>query len=251
MSSLHHNSRTARLAAAPRTFTLLAVLGMAILCTSPALATEILSEEHLFDSKVYSPRWDSVNDYTLDLPQFDTAGGTRTLIGYDVNCYLDALYTYSIAANPTADVVGCETHWDMTWHANLNGALWFPLDQPSGNLTLGQGRGEIRAPYSAAEPPVQSFGGGVEITRSFDDPALLAQLTGTGTATLACTYTLSNRAVFEPTRWPGAPGVFNPNLIDLAMDELLARVTVTYYWTPEPNSLLLMGLGVLTFLHRR
>lgn len=232
------------------------LLGAVALVAQPA-AADFLTEVHVINLGNNNPTPASVFQYNFDLPLFDTAGGTRELIGFRVDYRLYSDYTYTVNANPTADWHGCSISWQHNWSSTLNGEQWFPLDQPSGYLNAGSGLGAVRGPFSAAEPPYQGFGAGIGHSEAYDDPALLATLTGAGIVSVECTHSLTDLVVAPPPerQWPAqAPlnqRVFDPDLVDVTVDRIGIDITLSYYWTPEPTSLVLLGLGAVALLRRR
>ena len=186
------------------------------------------------------------------MPLFDTAGGTRTLAGLHVDYHLYSNFTWTMHDNLTPDWHGCEYNWTQTWRSTRDGAPFLPLQQPSGSIPTGAGIGGWIAPYNLGFGPNQGNGGGGGPETSVD-AALLATVTGSGTVPVLCTQSLSAMTVSPPHRWPPeAPlnqRVFDPNQIDVHVDSVVMDLTLTYYWTPEPGSLSLLGL--LTLLLRR
>ncbi len=232
----------------------LVLLSAAVLLASPAGADEWLEETHVFNLGVDAPAFDSTFEYNLDLPQFDTAGGARELVAYRVDHYLYSNYTYSVDPNPTELWHGADLSWRQTWSSTLDSEPWYPMNQSSGYVDARAGVGAICAPGFAGAEPFETQSG-IAGYESHADADMLARLSGTGTATMACTHTLSALTIAEPARWPGnvPPNqrVFDPDMIDLTLDRIGMDVTVTYYWTPEPTSLALLGLGAVALLRRR
>ncbi|MBN1514196.1 MAG: PEP-CTERM sorting domain-containing protein [Phycisphaerae bacterium] len=233
------------------------LLSAAVLFASPAGADEWLEETHVFNFGFDAPAFDSTFEYNLDLPQFDTAGGTREIIGFRVDYSMYSDYTYTTNPNPTEQWHGCDLSWQQGWSTTLDGEQWFPLDQSSGRLDLTTGLGSVVGPFFPGTDPFSVEGAGMEHSEYHTDAELLARLTGDGIASIECTHALLALTVATPSarQWPAYvpqdQRIFDPELIDLTLDRIGMDVTVTYYWTPEPTSLALLGLGAVALLRRR
>ena len=224
---------------------------------SQTLADDFFQETHVFNLGVDTPAFDSVFEYNFDLPLFNTAGGTREIIGFQVDYFLYSDYTYAMNPNPTGYWHGCDLSWEQTWTSTLDGQQWFPLDQSSGYLDATTGVGAVVAPFFEGSDPFEVDGAGIGHWEVHADANLLELLTGDGVATVVCTHTLSElMAIIPGDRWwpahvPPNERIFDPDLIDLTLDHIGMDVTVTYFWTPEPGSLALLLCGALPLLRRR
>ena len=219
-----------------------------VLLAQPAAAD--LQEVHVFDFRVDNPVPGTTYQYNVDVPLFDTQGGARTLTSFHVDYMILSYYRYDINANTDSRYHGCEVSWHQDWTSTLNGATYLPMDQPNGMLNAGNSVGEISAPYTPAWPGFSVPGSGSGHSEQEGAPALLARVTGTGTATIQCTDVLSpiTRAMPDPHHAP--PGtVFDPALLTVWLDAISVDFTLTYNYTPEPASLSLLSL--LTLLLRR
>ncbi len=237
---------------------MLVLMGAAVLTTQP-VAADILAEPHVFNLTFNDPEPGSTFYSTFDVPFFDVQGGTRALIGMQVDYFLKSNYTVSVRENPTADWHGCDVRWTHTWTATRDGAQWFPLNQSSNQLSVSTGTGYVLGPYHAAVPAsTPANPGGISGREAHDEPALLAALTGTGTFSVDYVHTLSALSRVRPPdrAWGAAPPnqrVFDPNMVDINLDYIGIDLTVTYYYNavPEPGALALLSLGGLALLRRR
>jgi hypothetical protein len=237
---------------------LIALLGAVALFVPPA-AADTLEQTYAFSFNFDDPAFESVFQYTMDLPLFDAAGGAREMVGLRVDYALSWDYTYTVNPNLTSEWHGCNLSWTQVWSSTLDGDPWFPLDQSSGYFSGTGGVGAVCGPLFAGDGPIEVVGMGVEHPEVQTNPTVLARLTGVGTAAVQCTHTLSALTVATPDdrRWPPYvpqdQRIFDPNLIDLTMDRIGMDVTVTYYWNPvpEPTGFVLLGLGAVTLLRRR
>lgn len=235
----------------------LVLLSAAVLLAPPAAADEWLEETHVFNFGFDTPAFSSTFEYNLNLPQFDTAGGAREFIGFRVDYSMYSDYTYTTNPNPTEQWHGCDLSWRQVWSTTLDGEPWFPLDQSSGHFDLTNGVGSVVGPLFPGTDPWSVEGAGIEHSEAHADAELLSRLTGDGIVTVDCTHTLSGLTITTPSdrQWPPYvppdQRIFDPELIDLTLDRIGMDVTVTYYWTPEPTSLALLGLGAVALLRRR
>jgi hypothetical protein len=220
----------------------------AVLLAQPAAAD--LEEIHDFHFRADNPVPGTTYQYSVDVPLFDTQGGARTLTSFRVDYMILSYYRYDINANPDSRYHGCEVSWHQDWTSKLNGATYLPMDQPNGMLDAGNSVGEISAPYTPSWTGFSVPGSGTGHTEREGAPELLARMMGTGTATIQCTDALSPITVAPPDAHHAPPGmVFDPGLLTVYLDAISVDVTLTYYYTPEPGSLSLLGL--LTLLLRR
>ena len=124
------------------------LFGAAVMLAQPVMA-DIIEEVHTINTRVEDPVPGATNLGSIAVPYFDTAGGSRTLIGVRLD---EHLY----------DDHGCSVQWTTTWSGTRNGAPWFPINTPSHMYDITRSIGVVVGPYFAGLAPAADNGGGLE-----------------------------------------------------------------------------------------
>ena len=216
--------------------------------TAGAARADILYESHTFSMVVNNVSWNNTYPENLDLVLFDTQGGTRQLVAYELDSGpLGLAWNLVVHDNPTPNYVGDFAHWSYAWHQDL-----FPLGANHGTLSGSAGKEVARAPYSTGYT-ASTLTGGVSFSQQVsDDPNVLNWLTGSGTGTLPCVFTLGPLVEEPATHAPGGT-LFDPNIMDEVPLYLHLDGTLTYAYemVPEPATAGLLALAAFLVLRRR
>ena len=226
--------------------TRLILLAVAAAATAVSGASaDMLQEVHTYNRVVDNPAWDSTLPGTLDVTLFDTQGGSRQLVGYIARVGLDMVYTLDVHDNLTANWVGAEKTWSVTWSQTLF------LQQPgwNGTLVANGGVGVMCAPFSLGF--TETGGSGHQVQEAVSNANVLDMLTGTGTLSLPYDLTVSPLHV-GPIEDPMHP-VFDPDILDVSLDSVEWSMRLVYYYQeiPEPAAISLLGLAGALLLRRR
>jgi MYXO-CTERM domain-containing protein len=247
-------------AAGSRVLTVLAVVVSAVLGSTQIASAGFQSETYEFQANHANPTWDTTYTGTFDVPKFDTMGGSRTLLGITFEYFSPELdYTYTVHNNPTADTVGAQARWEMTFGlSDSSGTLLLPLEQDPHVLSHARSRGVIVPPFFdegytnvvTYDPEIV----GADYYEVTDEPSILAAFTGVGVLSLNYEMTLSDVVYSAVTFPPGLPRhVFDPSILDVTPDLYHAGLNVVYHYTsvPAPGALVLLGVAGATARRRR
>jgi hypothetical protein len=225
-------------------------LGLLLTLPAPLARADLYEEVHVFHKEVVSPTWGTVYEESLDVPRFDTLGGSRQLLGYRAEYALYLDYTVIVHDNLLPYSTGSEGTWAQSWRgSDGDGYVLFPATRNPPEIACGRAIGIVVDPLAAGWTGDVS-GEGLEYEETIAEPARLDILTGSGILEVDSELTLSAidyHAVppeEEPIPW-------NPDLLEIVPQRLYLDMTLTYVYVPEPGMSSLMVLGGLFVLRRR
>jgi len=228
--------------------------GLALCLYSDARAG-LLEEAHVRTISWEDAEPDSITTRGYQMPQFDTMGGTRELLGFRERYFMVLTGTRTVSDNTSpSSGVQCQVRYGLEWWGEVDSAAYFPH-----HSDFGGGPAQILGAYGAFVAPLTPgwgpdfFDREYEVERLITDPAALARFTGTGTVSILGVFrTLPLTA--QPLN--GAPDeyLFDPDLVTIDLDTASLEHTITYLYqaVPGPGSVgLLTCAGVCAARRRR
>lgn len=218
-----------------------------------AHADDLFEEVHVYHQEIDDPDWETTYQTTFDFAGFDTQGGERQFLGYEAEMTLGLDYHVDVADNPTADWVGAEASMSVAWLAELWGETLFPDEMGFDELVHSPGFGVVFGPFMQGDS-LDMLDGSVTQWRTITSGEIMALLTTSPSFTVDSTFTFGPLDVQPVPEWMWPEGetvLFEPDLLQIDPLQIHLDLTVTYFYTPEPGTLGLLGLGALTLLRRR
>lgn len=225
--------------------------------TGAALSLSAAGSLALADTVMYMDSVKFTSDLeasrTIDLPSFNTMGGTLTLLSVLVET------EHSGFVRPRADnddpFQGAVVRARMVrqWTSTGPGVFAFgntTVNSPFVSLLADDGDGGDNDVFDDTAPDGYDFGFlsyGPTLAGSSSPPTALYATPGPGTVSFLVDPVL----MVNDLQWQDPPGTPDAWQLEVETPSLTVKVKVTYEYIPEPASICLLGLGSLVVARRR
>ena len=235
-----------------------AVVGALAAGASGAVQTEFHSAAYVVDDAAYDQHYAGV----LELPRFDTLGGTRELVSVEYLLDFNHEYIWNFNANPNDFNVYSFTTLRYDYQTTLNGAQFFPTPDHPGvpDIPVEVGTTWFSQVGPFAEPFGFPFGGIYGTFEAVTDAGYLAAMTGSGTMSILAemnTYAPVIRDydtyVQADPSWtdPAPDAVFSADTTTWDLTKVGMSLRVYYNYVPGPGTVLMVGGGLVAASRRR